>query len=254
MGDFMERLEQVNKLGGKLANYASLQADMDLGDTRYQAMKGEVQSFMVDLGAKLAFMEPELLELGEAKVEAYIQADPRLGPHRVGFLKILRMKDHILPEGEARVVATGGPVRPRAPRRRRPAHRPGHAPARSDPVHRRAGAAEHRQLPEAPRRQGGRRPPAGDGDLLDQPEALREHPGHAAGRRHQAGPLPRPGAPLPHLPGRRPLSGRHRPGRSTATWWPPCAPTWPRCTGCCACAGGCWACRSCATPTCTPRR
>jgi oligoendopeptidase F len=108
MGDFMERLEQVNKLGGKLANYASLQADMDLGDNRYQAMKGEVQSFLVDLGAKLAFMEPELLELGEAKVEAYLQADPRLAPHRVGFLKILRMKEHILPEGEARVVATAG--------------------------------------------------------------------------------------------------------------------------------------------------
>jgi oligoendopeptidase F len=108
MGDFMERLEQVNLLGSRLAHYAALQGDMDLGDTRYQAMKGEVQSFMVDLGARLAFMEPDLLELGEAKVESCLQADPRLGPHRVGFLKILRMKAHVLPEGEARVVATAG--------------------------------------------------------------------------------------------------------------------------------------------------
>ena len=108
MGDFMERLELVNRLGGKLAQYASLQGDMDLGDTRYQAMKGEVQSFLVGLGASLAFMEPELLELGEAKVEAFIQADARLVPHRVGFLRILRMKEHILPEGEARVVAQAG--------------------------------------------------------------------------------------------------------------------------------------------------
>jgi oligoendopeptidase F len=108
MGDFLERLEQVNRLGSKLAHFASLQGDMDLGDTRYQAMKGEVQSFMVDLGAKLAFMDPDLLVLGEAKVESFIQADPRLVPHRVGFLKVLRMKDHILPEGEARVVANAG--------------------------------------------------------------------------------------------------------------------------------------------------
>jgi oligoendopeptidase F len=108
MGDFMERLEQVNQLGSRLAHYASLQGDMDLGDTRYQAMKGEVQSFLVDLGARLAFMEPGLLELGEAKVESYIQADPRLVPHRVGFLRILRMKAHVLPEGEARVVANAG--------------------------------------------------------------------------------------------------------------------------------------------------
>ena len=101
MGDFMERLEQVNRLGSRLSHYASLQGDMDLGDTRYQAMKGEVQSFMVGLGAKLAFMDPQLLELGEAKVAVYIQAEPRLAPHRVGFMKVLRMKDHVLPEGEA---------------------------------------------------------------------------------------------------------------------------------------------------------
>ena len=108
MGDFMERLEQVNRLGSKLAHFASLQGDMDLGDTRYQSMKGEVQSFMVDLEARLAFMDPALLELGEAKVEDYILADPRLVPHRVGFLRVLRMKAHVLPEGEARVVATAG--------------------------------------------------------------------------------------------------------------------------------------------------
>ena len=108
MADFMERLEQVNRLGSRLSHFASLQGDMDLGDNRYQAMKGEVQSFMVGLGAKLAFMDPAILELGEARVESYIQADPRLAPHRVGFLKVLRMKAHILPEGEARVVATAG--------------------------------------------------------------------------------------------------------------------------------------------------
>jgi len=108
MGDFLEALEQVNLLGSRLSHYASLQADMDLGDTRYQTMKGEIQSVLVDLGARLAFMDPELLALGEAKVEAYVREDPRLGPHRVGFLRVLRLKDHVLPEGEARVVANAG--------------------------------------------------------------------------------------------------------------------------------------------------
>jgi oligoendopeptidase F len=108
MGDFMERLEQVNRLGSRLAHYASLQGDMDLGETSYQAMKGEVHSFMVDLGARLAFMEPELLALGEGEVERFVAGEPRLAAHRVGFLRILRMKDHILPEGEARVVAHAG--------------------------------------------------------------------------------------------------------------------------------------------------
>jgi oligoendopeptidase F len=108
MGDFFEHLERVEILGSKLSHYASLQADMDLGDTRYQTMKGEIQSVLVDLGAELAFVEPGLLAMGEAKVEAYVDAEPRLLSHRVGFRRILRLKDHVLPEGEARVVATTG--------------------------------------------------------------------------------------------------------------------------------------------------
>jgi oligoendopeptidase F len=112
MGDFMERLDHASQRAARLARYAGLQGDMDLGDNRYQSMKGEIQSFMVEMGAQLAFMEPQLLALGEAAVEAYIAAEPRLVPHQVGFRKILRMKEHILPEGEARVAAQAGLISP----------------------------------------------------------------------------------------------------------------------------------------------
>jgi oligoendopeptidase F len=105
---FMDRLMEVNRRCSRLAQYASQQGDMDLGDSRYQKMKGEIQSVTVNLGAKLAFMDADLLKLGEEKVEAYIKAEPRLLPNRVGFLKTLRMKGHILPEGEERVAATAG--------------------------------------------------------------------------------------------------------------------------------------------------
>jgi oligoendopeptidase F len=105
---FMDALMEVTRRSGKLGHYASLQGDMDLGDNRYQEMKGEIQSLQVNLGAKLAFMEADLLALGLERVEAYLVAEPRLAPYRVGFLRTLRMKDHILPEGEARVVATAG--------------------------------------------------------------------------------------------------------------------------------------------------
>ena len=105
---FMDRLMEVTRRSGKLGLYAGLQGDMDLGDHRYQEMKGEVQSLQVNLEAKLAFMEADLLALGLERVTAYLAAVPALEPYRVGFLKTLRMKDHILPEGEARVVATTG--------------------------------------------------------------------------------------------------------------------------------------------------
>jgi len=108
MGDFMERLEQVNLRGSRLLSYASLQGDMDLGDATYQTMKGEARAVLVDLASALAFMDSDLLALGEERVEAYLQADPRLAPHRVPFMRTLRMKAHVLPEGEERIVATAG--------------------------------------------------------------------------------------------------------------------------------------------------
>lgn len=108
MADFMDRLDEVNLRLGRLYRYASHQGDMDLGDTRYQKLKGEAQTVLVGLGAQLAFMDSDLLALGEAKTEAYIKAEPRLASHRVGFLRTLRMKAHLLPEGEERVAATAG--------------------------------------------------------------------------------------------------------------------------------------------------
>jgi oligoendopeptidase F len=238
MGDFMERLEQVNRLGSRLAHFASLQGDMDLGDNRYQAMKGEVQSFMVGLGAKLAFMDPAILELGEARVESYIQADPRLAPHRVGFLKVLRMKAHILPEGEARVVATAGLF--------------AHAPSSA------AGMLTDLDLP---------RPEVtlstGEQVLLSTAnyqkhraaqvpadrQLVMETYSTPASSRTCSTPRCTTTPPAWKRPSIRTPSNR----RCTATWWPPCAPTWRRCTGSCACARRCSACRNCATRTCTPR-
>lgn len=108
MADFMARLDEVNRRGAVLLQYASLQGDMDLADARYQKMKGEIQAVLVDLDARLAFMAPDLLAMGEAKVERFLKAEPRLEPHRVGFFRTLRLKGHILPEGEERVAATAG--------------------------------------------------------------------------------------------------------------------------------------------------
>jgi oligoendopeptidase F len=105
---FMDHLMETSRRGGKLANFASLQGDMDLGDSHYQKMKGEIRSVLVDLDAKVAFMDADLLKLGEPQVLAYVKAEPKLEPYRVGFLKTLRRKAHLLSEGEERVAATAG--------------------------------------------------------------------------------------------------------------------------------------------------
>lgn len=108
MAEFLTLLDEVQKKGARVSAYAMLQSDMDLADPVHQKLRGEASTFGVNLSAKLSFMESDLLKLGEEQVEAYIKADARLVPQRVGLLRILRQKAHILPEAEARIAALTG--------------------------------------------------------------------------------------------------------------------------------------------------
>jgi len=108
MAAFLLQLDEVQKKAARVSAFANLQSDMDLADPVYQKLRGEASTFYVNLGAKLSFMESDLLKLGAEQVEAYLKADPRLGPYRVGLMRILRQKAHILPESEARITALTG--------------------------------------------------------------------------------------------------------------------------------------------------
>lgn len=105
MADLLERVTEVQKRARRVGAYTSLQGDMDLGDTGFQKLGGEVRSFMVRFGAKLAFLAPDVLKQGREKVEASLQAEPRLAPYRRQLENILRGKDHVLPEPEQRIAS-----------------------------------------------------------------------------------------------------------------------------------------------------
>ncbi len=105
MADLLEWNAAIQQRVQRLGAYASLQSDMDMSDSLFQSMKGEAQDLGVTLASRLTFMDPDVLALGQAKVEAYLQAEPRLAPFRVGLLRVLRMRNHVIPAGEERVAA-----------------------------------------------------------------------------------------------------------------------------------------------------
>ncbi|MGA2080180.1 MAG: oligoendopeptidase F [Holophaga sp.] len=105
MAGLLEWRDRMAMRVERLGVYASLQSDMDLGDSQFQAMKGEAQDLLTTFNARLAFVDPDVLALGEARVKACLDAEPRLAPYRVELLRTLRLKDHVLPAGEERVAA-----------------------------------------------------------------------------------------------------------------------------------------------------
>ncbi len=108
MADFMDRLTELQKRARRLYAYAQFQSDTDMGNSKFQKMKGEMQHLFVNFFSRMTFLQPDILKLGPDKIAAYIKAEPRLEPYRISLERILREKDHILPADQQKIAALTG--------------------------------------------------------------------------------------------------------------------------------------------------
>ena len=94
-------ISDLQKRTNRLAVYAGLKADEDL----QVAVNQERRSMSIALFGKLAeaaaWVNPELLSVGRAKIEGFIAADPGLARFRFGLMDVFRLAPHTLdPAGE----------------------------------------------------------------------------------------------------------------------------------------------------------
>ena len=116
LADALELVSGLYKRSIQLYVYATLLGDED---TRIQANLARRQlgnQLLARLGEARSWMDPEILAVGERRIESFIRREPRLAVHAVGLRETLRFADHTLtPEGEAILAAAslplGGPQR-----------------------------------------------------------------------------------------------------------------------------------------------
>lgn len=108
MFELLNHLDELEKLEYRLYVYSSLLEDTDMGNSRFQAMKGEMRTIDVNFHSKLTFINPDILKLGKTKIDEYLRADPRLEVYRITFDKVLRQKKHILPSDKEGIVTRTG--------------------------------------------------------------------------------------------------------------------------------------------------
>lgn len=108
MADLYELNDAISRKAERLFQYAAFQSDVDMSNSKYQIMKGELQSIFVNLGVKLAFMEADLLKVKDETLEAYFKEESRLEPYRFAIEQTLRMRAHILPEEQQKIVSMTG--------------------------------------------------------------------------------------------------------------------------------------------------
>lgn len=108
MLQMLQNVNDISLLGERLYSYASNQNNTDLGNTQFISMKGEIENFFVQFGAKLSFFESDVLKLGEEKFNQYLTAEPKLKTYEFGIRKTFRNKDHILPANQQKIVSLTG--------------------------------------------------------------------------------------------------------------------------------------------------
>ena len=85
--------------------YASRLFDEDQGNTAHQTMSQKMFSIMAKLSSDVSFVDPEILECPENKLEVFYKKEPKLELYRKQIQEIQRLKDHTLSAELERVVA-----------------------------------------------------------------------------------------------------------------------------------------------------
>ena len=101
-------LNDLNKEFSRVYVYAGLIADQDTRVTKYRAMKQEMDQLGSSFGADTAFVEPEILKIDRATIDAYIAREPKLAPYTFYLHDLLRRQAHTLSEPEEKIIADAG--------------------------------------------------------------------------------------------------------------------------------------------------
>lgn len=104
----LDLYKDLNMKIERLYNYVSNQSNMDIGDTKLQGMKGEMQSLAVRAGQVFSFFNDDILKLGQEKFDAYLKQTPQISSYRFLISDILRSKDHVLPSDQQKIVSLTG--------------------------------------------------------------------------------------------------------------------------------------------------
>ena len=104
----LEATEQLMMRMLRVGTYAFLRFSEDGSNPVNQGMMGRVSSAQAQVGAAIAFLQPEILALPDGTIERYLQEEPRLSPFRRHLEQVLSNKPYVLShETEAALAALG---------------------------------------------------------------------------------------------------------------------------------------------------
>jgi oligoendopeptidase F len=104
----LELMSNFGKELARLSTYASLNLDEDTRVQSYLAMQQEMSQIGTSFGASAAFIEPEILKIDQARIQSFLQDEPKLATYRHYLDDIMRRKAHTGTAGEEKIIAEAG--------------------------------------------------------------------------------------------------------------------------------------------------
>lgn len=101
-----QAMSDVNRETARLYAYASLKADEDLRNSANQERRQKAQEVYTALGEATSWVDPEIVALGEARMTALLDGDPRLAKFRMSIDQVLRLAPHTLTPSEEKILAS----------------------------------------------------------------------------------------------------------------------------------------------------
>lgn len=108
--DYLCLTEAAGRRVEQMFVYAFIKNDEDTANPAYQAMKGRIFSFVVQLNSAAAFEGPELVAIPDETLNRFYAEKPELEKYRRYLDKARLEKDHILSPAEENLLAAAGEV------------------------------------------------------------------------------------------------------------------------------------------------
>lgn len=110
---FLEAQKAVERVSiefGKLYVYAHLKHDENTANPTYMALQSRAMALGAKFGATVSWMEPEMAELSDETLDAYLASGEELGVYAHMIDDLRRNRAHILSDKEEKLLAQLSPV------------------------------------------------------------------------------------------------------------------------------------------------
>lgn len=104
--DCLQFCDQLGDTALKVFAYARMRRDEDNRNDTYQSMTDRAAVMSTAVGEATAFVAPEVIRMGEKRIEEFIREEPELAVYRQYFHDILRESAHTLSQEEEKLLAS----------------------------------------------------------------------------------------------------------------------------------------------------